>query len=65
MVEMTDAQSTALKADKKAKKDKLKEANGEKKKSKKSGNSDETDKDLASDSLEEEETDCKAAGKFK
>ena len=62
VVEMSDAQMTALKADKKAKKDKLKEANGEKKKSKKGGNGNDVEKDASTDSVEEEETDCKAAG---
>ena len=62
VVEMTDAQATAAKADKKAKKDKLKEAAGEgKKKSKKTGSGDDLDKETM-DSPEEEETDSKAAG---
>lgn len=62
VVEMTDAQATAAKADKKAKKDKLKEAAGEgKKKSKKTASGDDQDKETM-DSPEEEETDSKAAG---
>ena len=61
LVELTDAQATALKADKKAKKDKLKECNGEKKKSRKSASTDDAEKDHT-DSAEEEETDIKAAG---
>ena len=64
IVEMTDAQATAAKADKKAKKDKLKEAAGEgKKKSRKTASGDDMDED-ASDSPEGEETDSKAAGKL-
>jgi translation initiation factor 5 len=62
VVEMTDAQATALKADKKAKKDKLKETNGEKKKSKKNSSTDDTEGDVHNESAEEEETDSKAAG---
>ena len=64
VVEMTDAQATAAKADKKAKKDKLKEAAGEgKKKSRKTASGDDMDEE-ASDSPEGEETDSKAAGKL-
>ena len=62
-VEMTDAQATAAKADKKAKKDKLKEAAGGGKKTKKSGSTDDLEKE-ANDSPEDEETDSKAAGQF-
>lgn len=64
VVELTDAQVTAAKADKKAKKDKLKESGADgKKKTKKSSSTDDLEKELANDSPEEEETDSKAAGK--
>eukprot|EP00596_Hydrurales_sp_CCMP1899_P005743 CAMPEP_0119041444 /NCGR_PEP_ID=MMETSP1177-20130426/12107_1 /TAXON_ID=2985 /ORGANISM="Ochromonas sp, Strain CCMP1899" /LENGTH=423 /DNA_ID=CAMNT_0007007487 /DNA_START=288 /DNA_END=1559 /DNA_ORIENTATION=+ len=64
VVELTDAQATAAKADKKAKKDKLKEAEGGKKKSKSrdmtAENGDNEGLEESQDA-EEEETDSRAA----
>ena len=61
--ELTDAQVTAAKADKKAKKDKLKETGLDgKKKSKKSSSTDDLEKEATNDTPEEDETDHKAAG---
>lgn len=62
VVELTDAQVTAAKADKKAKKDKLKEGSDGKKKSKKGSSTDDLEKEATGESPDDEETDSKAAG---